>query len=269
MNIQSKDATAFEERVPYAGCPLCGATDVSFDRTTDCSRHPSWAPPLSPQITWMRCSACGHGFTDGYYSDAALAVVFQQVQTNQRPGEQIAKNRDLSAQIVERVLPFKDHGRWLDVGFGNGSLMFTAQEFGFEVHGLDLREEAVEEMQRLGFPARCADICDASDLGPFDVISMADVLEHTPDPKKVLAAAHDLITEDGALFLSMPNADAVLWRTMTDQNTNPYWGEMEHYHNFGRARLYALLQETGFTPRRYGISKRYKCGMEIVAQKAG
>jgi predicted SAM-dependent methyltransferase len=78
---------------------------------------------------------------------------------------------------------------------------------------------------------------------------------------------HALLKKDGILFLSMPNADAVAWHFLNSQNANPYWGELEHYHNFGRVRLYQLLEENGFEPLRYGISSRYKVCMEIVARK--
>jgi hypothetical protein len=45
-------------------------------------------------------------------------------------------------------------------------------------------------------------------------------------------------------------------------------GSIEHYHNFSRSRLYALLRETGFEPVRYGISERYRACMEVIARKA-
>jgi hypothetical protein len=49
---------------------------------------------------------------------------------------------------------------------------------------------------------------------------------------------------------------------------NPYWGEIEHYHNFGRRRLYALLEEHGFEPARYGVSFRYRACMEVIARRS-
>jgi hypothetical protein len=51
------------------------------------------------------------------------------------------------------------------------------------------------------------------------------------------------------------------------ERKNPYWGELEHLHNFGRRRLYALLEETGFCPVRYGVSQRYLASMEVVARR--
>jgi Methyltransferase domain len=71
---------------------------------------------------------------------------------------------------------------------------------------------------------------------------MADVLEHIPFPKMALAAAHRLLQQDGVLFLSMRNMDSMVWRLLHRNGANPYWGEIEHYHNFSRRRLYALLR---------------------------
>lgn len=56
---------------------------------------------------------------------------------------------------------------------------------------------------------------------------------------------------------------------LTAQQANPYWGELEHFHNFGGARLYSLLEAHGFQPLHYTISQRYRVGMEIIARRAG
>ncbi len=153
----------------------------------------------------------------------------------------------------------------LDVGCGNGSLLFTADEYGFETVGLDLRGDTVNTMKQLKFECYKEDVCSFSYERKASVVSMADVLEHTPFPKKCLIAAKSLLKKDGVLFLSMPNADAFIWKIFSLQNINPYWGEMEHYHNFGRKRLYSLLDETGFKVLRYGVSERYRMCMEVIA----
>ena len=157
-------------------------------------------------------------------------------------------------------------GRWLDIGFGNGAYMTTAAEFGFHAVGLDLRENCVEIMRNLGFEAHAVEFEKFKPAEPFDVISMADVLEHMPYPKPC-RHARNLLRTDGLLFVSMPNSDSFLWKVLSDNNANPYWGELEHYHNFGRRRLYALLTECGFEPVRYGVSARYRACMEVIARK--
>jgi 2-polyprenyl-3-methyl-5-hydroxy-6-metoxy-1,4-benzoquinol methylase len=169
--------------------------------------------------------------------------------------------------MIEKVLPYAIDGIWLDVGFGNGSLLFTAQEYGFKPVGLDLRSDNVNLLKSLGIDAYCSDINDLIMEENCSVISMADVLEHIPHPGQALKAANKLLKKKGVLLISMPNSENIVWKIMDSNNVNPYWGEMEHYHNFSRTNLYALLNESGFTPVRYGISERYRVCMEVVAVK--
>lgn len=255
------------ERILYSQCPLCETPDIVPHRDADCSRHSLYQPQLNPTMVWMECKACGHIFTDGYFDDEACEIIFSNTHENQKVGGPIEQNRQVSARMIEKVLPYADQGVWLDVGFGNGSLLFTAQEYGFRAVGTDLRERNVQVIQSLGVEAYAQDFTQL-ELGELcSVVSMADVLEHIPYPKKALLGAHALLESGGALLLSMPNMENVIWRLKDQTNQNPYWGEIEHYHNFSRTRLYALLRECGFEPARYGISERYTMCMEVVALK--
>ena len=255
------------ERVIYASCPLCNSTSIAHLLAADCSRSPRYQPQLESTIRWSKCDGCGHVFTEGYYTEQAQKVLFSTTDENQRPGAALEKNRAIAARMIEKVLPYRDRGVWIDVGFGNGALLMTADEYGFDPVGLDLREQNVIAMRLLGFECLRQDIGEFAYDRPAAVVSMADVLEHTPWPKQSLAAAYELLEPGGVIFLSMPNADSFLWKTASRQNANPYWEEMEHYHNFGRRRLYDLLQEMGFTPVRYGVSERHRMCMEIIATK--
>jgi 2-polyprenyl-3-methyl-5-hydroxy-6-metoxy-1,4-benzoquinol methylase len=185
----------------------------------------------------------------------------------QKVGFALEQSRYVSAKMVEKVLPYASDGIWLDVGFGNGSLLFTAQEYGFKPVGIDLRPDTVSEMKSFGIDAHCIDLCELSTNEQVSVISMADVLEHIPYPKTALHAAKNLLKDGGILLVSMPNFENAVWEELDQKNQNPYWGEIEHFHNFGRARLYSLLSECGYSPARYGVSERYRCCMEVLAIK--
>jgi protein O-GlcNAc transferase len=255
-------------RVPFQACPLCGGEDALEIRVADCRSHPMYHPGLPGQMHWVKCDGCAHVFTDGYFDAAGLELLFGKVHEGQTPGFDVARARGVAARIVSEVSRFRggDGGHWLDVGFGDGSLMTTADEFGYDVVGLDLRHDSVAKMRELGFDAHAVDLAEFTPAQTFDVISMADVLEHMPFPKLALERARKLLAPGGALFVSMPNLDAFAWRDLDTRGANPYWAEIEHLHNFGRKRLYALLEEMGFTPRRYGISERYIACMEVLAR---
>jgi SAM-dependent methyltransferase len=253
-------------RLPFGWCPLCESKDMKLLCSANCSKHPLYDPIIPPVINWMQCRDCEHVFTDGIFSDEAKAVIFAKTNENQKPGLNFEQQRYVSARMVEKVAQYTNSGLWLDVGFGNGSLLFTAEEWGFKPVGLDMRSSSVEAMRRLGFEAHCVDLASFEAQTRCSVISMADVLEHMPFPKAGLEAAKRLLLPGGVLFLSMPNYNCATWRLLDAARANPYWGEIEHYHNFSRQRLYSLLEEMQFEPINYGISQRYRVCMEIIAR---
>ena len=255
------------DRVLFLRCPLCESKKIENIFTGDCSNHPLYNNTLNPKIQWQHCIDCSHIFTEGYYTDDACKIIFGKTHDHQKVGGPIEQNRYVSSRMIEKVLPFASEGPWLDVGFGNGSLLFTAQEYGFKPIGIDLRVENVNVLKSLGIDSYCVDLSNLELPEKLSVISMADVLEHIPHPKHALLAANNLLKDNGVLLLSMPNTENLLWRVLSEQNQNPYWGEMEHYHNFSRTRLYSLLSEFGFEPVRYGISERYRVCMEVISVK--
>lgn len=265
----STPATMAGELIDYQACPLCESKAFRPLRSADCSHHPRYSQELSRTMHWSQCTACQHVFRSGYYSEAALNVVFRGTNESQVVGYDLERQRYVSAQMIEKVLSYQTGGTWLDVGFGNASLLFTAQEYGFDPVGLDLRPQSVEELRRWGVAAHCQDVTGFELPRPASVVSMADVLEHMPFPKVGLHAAHRLLQPGGVLLISLPNLGSLVWKALDANNANPYWGEIEHYHNFDRDRLYALLAECGFRPVRYGISQRYRVCMEVIAVKVG
>ncbi len=250
------------QRIHYKSCPLCGGRSEPRLHV-DWTRHTRYDPRLPDTIEWHQCVTCDHVHTSGYFDDSALSVIFEKTINEQKVGEDVEYQRWLAAKLIEKVLPHRSDGRWLDVGFGNGALLLTAREYGFEPVGIDIRPENVERLQELGIDAKQCQIDDMR--GSFHVISLCDVLEHIHYPESTLNHARHLIASDGVLVVSCPNSEAASWQ-QTEPEANPYWREIEHCHNFSKARLYALLRECGFEPVRYGISERYYSCMEILAR---
>ena len=137
-------------------------------------------------MQWMDCQDCTHQFVSGYFSEAANELIFSGTHENQKVGFQVEQQRAISARMIEKIIPLKSSGAWLDVGFGNGSLLFTAQEYGFHAIGVDLRQENVKKLKELGIEAYCDFVESIDFTRSISVVSMMDVLEHIPYPKKVL-----------------------------------------------------------------------------------
>ena len=286
MNIATPDPRT-QLRQAYEACPLCESRQFGKLREDDCRRHKCYDPELPPTMTWCICSDCGHCFVDGYLTDAGLDLLFKRTQAIQNPSTvfqapakswqpgnfPVEVQRRIWAQVVQRVtrlraVPPTPDDKWIDVGCGNGMLLFTAWEWGYHAIGLDMRKDTVDMLRGMQVEAYNLDfsVYDAP-AGSISVISMANVLEHMPFPKPVLRHAANLLKPDGFMFLSMPNGDTVVWKYLDSFNANPYWHEIEHCHNFTRSRLAALLDELGFEVLDYNINVRYRTGMEIVARK--
>jgi SAM-dependent methyltransferase len=276
-------------RQGYEACPLCDSRQFGKLREDDCRIHPCYDPELPPTMIWCICGDCGHCFVDGYLTAEGLELLFKKTHDIQSPAAMfrppdptwqpgnlpVEQQRRIWAQIVERVtrlrgvLPTRGD-KWVDVGCGNGMLLFTAWEWGYHAIGLDMRKETVEQLQGMQVEAHNLDLLDyRSPPGSIAVISMANVLEHMPFPKLALRHAANLLQQNGLLFLSVPNGDTIVWKYLDSYRGNPYWYEIEHCHNFTKTRLEALLQELGFENLHYDINQRYRTGMELVARKSG
>ena len=257
-------------RILYECCPMCDSRKITRDRIMDCTSRVSFSNVLPRLVTWMKCGECGHSFTDGYFSEPALEELLRYLHESQVFRLDDAETmRQVTARMVQRVVEQTSitQGKWLDVGFGNASLLLACEEFGFEPVGYDLRQETVDAINKYGYDFLCGEISRDTLYGGYSVISLADVLEHTPYPLDVLRDAHRLLRQGGAIFVSCPNCESFVWRVLTEANANPYWTEVEHYHNFGRKQLFGILEKLGFNSLTYGISDRYRMGMEITAIK--
>ncbi len=265
---QASAETAYiDARVNYEFCPLCYGDDIGSLGASDIARHPLYKPQLPPTLPWCLCRSCRHVFAAGYYSEEAYELLYPKTPTAELAGYDAERQRLAYSKIVQRVAQIAPKGIWLDVGFGNGSLLFTAHEFGYHAVGLDIRGDNVKAMKEFNIEAHQLCIEQYAPTKACSVISMTNVLQHVPFPGSAIEQASRLLAPNGALFLTMPNMDTALWRIMDKQQKNPFWTDLETYHHFTRQRLYDLLAQYGLTPIEYTVSDRYRSSMEVLAVK--
>jgi 2-polyprenyl-6-hydroxyphenyl methylase / 3-demethylubiquinone-9 3-methyltransferase len=106
--------------------------------------------------------------------------------------------------------------RVLDVGCGGGILSEGLAERGAEVVGIDLgwdniaAAQAHAEGRGLRVEYRCVDVerVAADAAGSFDVVACLEMLEHVPDPSRIVAACATAVRPGGAVFFSTINRNA-------------------------------------------------------------
>jgi len=85
---------------------------------------------------------------------------------------------------------------------------YKLRSYAKQLVGIDLEEQGIKALNELG--CECYQILaeDVSklNLGKFDIILLADILEHIPDPCSFLTSIKGNLTEDGIIICTLPNA---------------------------------------------------------------
>jgi len=121
-------------------------------------------------------------------------------------------------QHLKIVQQYRSPGRLLDVGCASGMFLRCAADAGWKVVGVEparaLYEKAKEALAG-GGELICATLQEAG-LSPssFDVVTLWDVLEHTPDPLRFLCSCASLLRPGGHLFLNVPDLDSLQSRLL-------------------------------------------------------
>ncbi|HZT05316.1 MAG TPA: bifunctional 2-polyprenyl-6-hydroxyphenol methylase/3-demethylubiquinol 3-O-methyltransferase UbiG [Steroidobacteraceae bacterium] len=103
--------------------------------------------------------------------------------------------------------------RTLDVGCGGGLLSEALSRKGATVTGIDLapgmvevaRLHAAEEGLDIDYRVAAAETLAVGPCAGFDVITCMEMLEHVPQPRRMLATLASLVRPGGSLFVSTLN----------------------------------------------------------------
>jgi methionine biosynthesis protein MetW len=150
--------------------------------------------------------------------------------------------------------------RVLDIGCGTGSVTAVVNGGkGNRVVGVEPDADRAESCRKNGLEVHCqfADEQFFADQAKFDVITMADVLEHTVNPASLLQLARKGLVDNGIIIASVPNVAhwIVRLRLLLGQFDYKESGIMDatHLRWFTQRSFVALFE---------------RCGLEVVELKA-
>jgi SAM-dependent methyltransferase len=107
---------------------------------------------------------------------------------------------------VIRFLRCKPGGRLLDVGCGAGGYLDLMRDLGWKVEGLEPDPRAAEVTASRG---HAVTVCTAEEAelppGSYDAVTLCHVLEHVPDPGRVLGRLIGAVKPGGYLVSISPN----------------------------------------------------------------
>jgi SAM-dependent methyltransferase len=188
------------------------------------------------------CGSCGLMFQWPLPDTTALLAAYGAVEDPLYLTEK--DNRYLTFRKAVRLLGPAGGRRLLDVGAYCGYFVDVARQAGFAAEGIELSRWAVGHAERLGLPVQNESIEERARSGArYDVVTMWDVVEHLPDPRRELEACSKLLRPGGVIHVSTLDARSLVARILGKRW--PWLMDM-HLVYFDRATLPALLKETGF-----------------------
>lgn len=221
-------------------CKLCGTRELPLFYTQGDQR----------QYRFYRCPRCRLVVYDTRTGVNQEKYILHSVDP-EADTRQNRAHRQTHAFIRRFVRP---PGRMLDLGCGDGTVLWLARRDGWQVEGVELFPEHAAMVQRThGFPVTASDIESYRGTpAAWDVVVLTHVLEHLPDPIGALEKIRELLAVRGVGVLEFPNIDAldarvrrVLSRTGIHRHSYSPTYKPGHVQEFCRASFAFACAQAG------------------------
>jgi 2-polyprenyl-3-methyl-5-hydroxy-6-metoxy-1,4-benzoquinol methylase len=238
---------------PYGGCLVCAnPLKVSVTNLTD--------NRLGTPGAWeiRQCIRCGFEQTAPMPTQEELTALYEAhynfggqtdtFYTRLRDEFQFSSAYRLWTKIDGDVAFHhrRGRGRLLDIGCNEGRGLSLFARNGFQqIEGLELNEHAAEVARRAGFTVYTCLIDEFVPTERYDVAILSNVLEHSLDPRKMLADVHRVLGVGGQIWVSLPNNQSWLRKLFGRSWIN--WHVPFHISHFSAETLRRLLAETGYS----------------------
>ena len=224
-------------------CPLCAS--VLFKDLFQAREYTFFK---KDKYHLVQCANCHLVFLNPQPADTDLEAFYPQEYFSQEEDKfRASLPRFMILDKTKEISRFKDRGKLLDVGCGQGWFLQKMQNLGWEVRGIDLSARACElTSEKIGKENVFKGDLFSVNLpqGYFDVITLWHVIEHSRDPVHALKRTRTLLKEDGILFICCPNFGSwlrIIFRDKWFQLSAPH-----HLTHFTADTLKLALKFSGF-----------------------
>jgi len=224
-------------------CRVCNGNDLSF----------FYEQGFSGQFKFYRCNNCCLVNLDLDH----IGIVENQKKYSEKFVAPVDYEKNTGAlkafRFVKRYVPIK--GNYLDIGCGNGSVLYFFKKDGWEVGGLELSDVfAAHVKARLNIDVEVNDFLKLkNNIAKYHLVSLRHVLEHLPDSLLAMNKISGLLVKNGFAHFEFPNINSLshrfqrfrnkigLFRKQYDPSYTP-----GHCNEFSKESFEFLLKKTGF-----------------------
>lgn len=203
--------SAHMERIAEAHA--AGVIPASMETVESCNVcRSSDIQEIDVQYNFFRCNSCGYTFDNPRPSQAQITAFYSQPDKYDSWLSQEAARDALWRRRLKKLLPYQSAGNLLDVGAGIGQFLHHAKPFFTQVAGTEISESARKiAKEKYGIDLHAGQV-DELNCPPasFNNITLFHVLEHVPDPARLLTRCRELLCPGGMITIAVPN-DVLAW----------------------------------------------------------
>lgn len=193
-------------------CLVCNESDAKVLGVRGNREYHGSDPKAHPhfQTNVMKCLNCNFIYINPLIVGADL---LEKEHYSSSESYKTAANSDIMKMFSKRIQlisKFKSTGKLLDVGSGRGEFLSVCSQNGFEVEGVEPSNGlASYSVDTYNLDIKNGIISDLNEDSTFDIITLNHVLEHVEDPKQMLKEISIRLSEDGLLFMEVPNTESL------------------------------------------------------------
>jgi len=207
-------------------------------------------------VSYLVCRKCSHVYVNKRFSEDSLSKYYMKNINYSSITYANKKTLKLREDIVKPKINFiKKYVKgqnWLDVGSADGAAITVCKDEGFDAVGIELSQNSrkfAKKYRKIDLYPNSLEDFNRDYSKKWDVISFFGVLEHIPEPMKILKICHSMIKKNGAVAIDVPNYNSVsTYIQKLTKNPNRHLIPHSHIMLFTLHSLEFALKRSGFKP---------------------
>lgn len=252
-----------KEVFDYFECPDCGCLQLAqipedLAKYYDSDHYYSFTHRKGGIYYWLKRER-----TKGYFNESSILGKYLK---NKYP--------NLSFEAIAKLKP-KKSAKILDVGCGDGELLYMLSSIGFKnLMGIDPFIDSDKQIND-GLSVLKKSIHELNNEEKWDVIMLHHVFEHVLDPLETLVSIKNLLSPTGIAMIRIPTASSYAWK---HYGTN--WFQIDaprhaFLHTLDSMKL--LIQQSGMKikdyyydsdAKQFWASEQYKSDIPLLADNS-
>lgn len=193
----------------------------------------------------VRCASCGLVFINPRLKSSLVTKAYSQGSDEVFISQATARERTFGKALKKIELYAPNKGKVLDIGTAGGSFLAAARKRGWQVSGCELNHWMVRwGNKHYGLKIQQGTVFEQKyKKESFDLVTLWDVIEHTPDPASVIRECNRVLKNKGLLVVNYPDIGSWIARLMGRR-----WLFLTsvHLYYFTRQSMQKLLEQEGF-----------------------